>query len=198
MRTLVTRGLVEEAGHDASHRRHLYRTSGYFLERIGVTSPRRAARAGAVPARHGRPRRRAGRRRAEDAVRATSDEPWPPTATSEADDDGLVRLQKLLAQSGVASRRSCEELMLAGAGRGRRRGGHPARHQGRPAHRRDPGRRQAAAAGQRARLPGAQQAARRGLHDVRPGGPAQPGRPGRRPARAAVPRRPARHRHRRA
>ena len=33
---------------------------------------------------------------------------------SEPDDDGLVRLQKLLAQSGVASRRKCEELMLAG------------------------------------------------------------------------------------
>ena len=30
------------------------------------------------------------------------------------DDDGLVRLQKLLAQSGVASRRKCEELMLEG------------------------------------------------------------------------------------
>jgi len=30
------------------------------------------------------------------------------------DEDGLVRLQKLLAQSGVASRRKCEELMLAG------------------------------------------------------------------------------------
>jgi 23S rRNA pseudouridine2605 synthase len=33
----------------------------------------------------------------------------------ETDDDGLIRLQKLLAQSGVASRRKCEELMLAGA-----------------------------------------------------------------------------------
>jgi 23S rRNA pseudouridine2605 synthase len=32
----------------------------------------------------------------------------------ETDDQGLVRLQKLLAQSGVASRRKCEELMLAG------------------------------------------------------------------------------------
>lgn len=32
----------------------------------------------------------------------------------EPDEDGLVRLQKLLAQSGVASRRKCEELMLAG------------------------------------------------------------------------------------
>ncbi|WP_104106319.1 pseudouridine synthase [Nocardioides sp. 616] len=32
----------------------------------------------------------------------------------ETDADGLVRLQKLLAQSGVASRRKCEELMLDG------------------------------------------------------------------------------------
>lgn len=32
----------------------------------------------------------------------------------ELDQDGLVRLQKLLAQSGVASRRKCEELMLGG------------------------------------------------------------------------------------
>jgi 23S rRNA pseudouridine2605 synthase len=32
----------------------------------------------------------------------------------DADADGLVRLQKLLARSGVASRRKCEELMLAG------------------------------------------------------------------------------------
>jgi 23S rRNA pseudouridine2605 synthase len=31
------------------------------------------------------------------------------------DDDGLIRLQKLLAQSGIASRRKCEELMLAGS-----------------------------------------------------------------------------------
>lgn len=29
-------------------------------------------------------------------------------------DEGLIRLQKLLAQSGVASRRKCEELMLGG------------------------------------------------------------------------------------
>lgn len=32
----------------------------------------------------------------------------------ETDEDGLIRLQKLLAQSGVASRRKCEELMLSG------------------------------------------------------------------------------------
>jgi 23S rRNA pseudouridine2605 synthase len=34
--------------------------------------------------------------------------------TLETDDEGMIRLQKLLAQSGVASRRKCEELMLAG------------------------------------------------------------------------------------
>jgi len=38
MRTLLTRGLVEEAGHDHETGAHLYRTSRYFLERIGVTS----------------------------------------------------------------------------------------------------------------------------------------------------------------
>lgn len=38
MRTLLTRGLVEEAGQDRETGAHLYRTSSYFLERIGVTS----------------------------------------------------------------------------------------------------------------------------------------------------------------
>lgn len=38
MRTLLTRGLVEEAGQDRETGAHLYRTTGYFLERIGVTS----------------------------------------------------------------------------------------------------------------------------------------------------------------
>jgi 23S rRNA pseudouridine2605 synthase len=37
-----------------------------------------------------------------------------PTDRPELDDDGQIRLQKLLAQSGVASRRKCEELMLDG------------------------------------------------------------------------------------
>lgn len=40
-----------------------------------------------------------------------SDAPMPRLET---DEEGLIRLQKLLAQSGVASRRKCEELMLAG------------------------------------------------------------------------------------
>ena len=38
IRTLLTRGLVEEAGHDGEHGATLYRTTAYFLERIGVTS----------------------------------------------------------------------------------------------------------------------------------------------------------------
>lgn len=38
MRTLLNRGLVEDAGTDAETGAHLYRTTGYFLERIGITS----------------------------------------------------------------------------------------------------------------------------------------------------------------
>jgi segregation and condensation protein B len=37
MRTLFTRGLVEEAGQDAETHATLYRTTAYFLERIGIT-----------------------------------------------------------------------------------------------------------------------------------------------------------------
>lgn len=36
MRTLVTRGLVEEAGTDPESQAVLYRTSSYFLERMGL------------------------------------------------------------------------------------------------------------------------------------------------------------------
>ena len=38
MRTLLARGLVEECGHDEETTAVLYRTTSYFLERIGVTS----------------------------------------------------------------------------------------------------------------------------------------------------------------
>jgi segregation and condensation protein B len=38
MRTLLTRGLVEEAGQDGDTGANLYRTTGYFLERIGITA----------------------------------------------------------------------------------------------------------------------------------------------------------------
>ncbi|MFI6812901.1 SMC-Scp complex subunit ScpB [Nonomuraea sp. NPDC050328] len=38
MRTLVARGLVEEAGTDPESQAMLYRTTAYFLERLGLTS----------------------------------------------------------------------------------------------------------------------------------------------------------------
>lgn len=38
MRTLLNRGLVEDAGTDHETGAHLYRTSSYFLERIGIGS----------------------------------------------------------------------------------------------------------------------------------------------------------------
>ncbi|HEU5487100.1 MAG TPA: SMC-Scp complex subunit ScpB [Microlunatus sp.] len=38
MRTLLTRGLVAEAGHDAESGAMLFRTTGYFLERMGLRS----------------------------------------------------------------------------------------------------------------------------------------------------------------
>jgi segregation and condensation protein B len=38
MRTLLNRGLVEESGQDSETGANLYRTTTYFLERIGVTS----------------------------------------------------------------------------------------------------------------------------------------------------------------
>jgi segregation and condensation protein B len=38
MRTLVARGLVQEAGQDSETTATLYRTTSYFLERIGITS----------------------------------------------------------------------------------------------------------------------------------------------------------------
>src|SRR4051812_49728216 len=38
MRTLLGRGLVEEAGHDGEGGSTLYRTTSYFLERLGLRS----------------------------------------------------------------------------------------------------------------------------------------------------------------
>jgi segregation and condensation protein B len=38
MRTLLTRGLVEEAGTESESGATLYRTTGYFLDRLGLTS----------------------------------------------------------------------------------------------------------------------------------------------------------------
>ena len=57
MRTLVTRGLVEEAGQDAETTATLYRTTQLLPGADRRHVARRPARAGAVPAGHGRPRR---------------------------------------------------------------------------------------------------------------------------------------------
>jgi segregation and condensation protein B len=38
MRTLLARGLVEECGTDGETGAHLYRTTSYFLERLGISS----------------------------------------------------------------------------------------------------------------------------------------------------------------
>ena len=38
VRTLVTRGLIEETGHDHETGAHLYQTTNYFLERLGLKS----------------------------------------------------------------------------------------------------------------------------------------------------------------
>ena len=43
-----------------------------------------------------------------------ADPSQPASHRPKPDADGMIRLQKLLAQSGVASRRKCEELMLEG------------------------------------------------------------------------------------
>jgi len=38
IRTLLSRGLIAEAGHDGESGAHLYRTTSYFLERMGIAS----------------------------------------------------------------------------------------------------------------------------------------------------------------
>ena len=116
MRTLLTRGLVEEVGTRPGDRRRAVR------DHPGVPAPDRAhlagpaARAGPVPARGGRAGRR--RRRRDDMSRTRRGRPAAAHRTRAAesdlhDPDG-VRLQKVLAQAGVGSRRACEQLIAAG------------------------------------------------------------------------------------
>ena len=88
MRTLVSRGLVEEAGNDRETTATLYRTTCYFLERIGVTSLDDLPELAPLPAGPGRPRRprlRRFRRADTDAVETacpTSDRHPSPTRTA--------------------------------------------------------------------------------------------------------------------
>ena len=114
VRTLVSRGLVEEAGVDPESGAHLFRTTTYFLERMGLSSldelpeiapflPEMAEIEGELDLPGSALDHDRSPHRGED----------PPSGPSGEAVLG-VRLQKVLAQAGVASRRRCEELMAAG------------------------------------------------------------------------------------
>ena len=117
-------------------------------------------------------RRAAERRLARSAERSTraSSGTEPSDRSSPATTRAWSGCRSCSPSPGSPARRKCEELMLAGLvevdGEVVTRLGTKVD----PTHRGDPGRRQAAAADQPARLPGAEQAARRRLHDVRPQG----------------------------
>ena len=53
IRTLLARGLIEEAGHDRESGAMVFATTSYFLERMGLRSPGRPAAIGSAPARGG-------------------------------------------------------------------------------------------------------------------------------------------------
>ena len=53
IRTLVARGLITEAGHDAESGAVVFATTPYFLERMGLRLARRAAGASSTSARGG-------------------------------------------------------------------------------------------------------------------------------------------------
>ena len=90
MRTLLNRGLVEEAGHDGEHRRHALPHDELLpgAHRRGLD--RRPSRAGAVPARHGGPGGRAGMAMAAPRRRraARPREPTPDEGPSTEPDGG--------------------------------------------------------------------------------------------------------------
>ena len=154
MRTLLTRGLVEEAGTDARDRRaplphHRATSSSGSASPRSTTCPswRRSCpdmddfdddAGGRRPTADADvAERRADVRQPMERMSAGRDRRRGPDPAAEA--ARPVGGRQPPQVRGADARR---------AGRGRRRGRHPARHQGRPAHRGDPGRRPAAAAGQ--------------------------------------------------
>ena len=141
MRTLQQRGFIAEVGRDPGPGQAvLFGTTPLFLERLGLNGARRAPAARRVRARRrrrGAPRggaaaRRPGPRSASGSTRSRrptprggDDEPArdPPrrdrprrprrrrgVAPVPDEGDG-VRLQKVLAQAGLGSRRACEDLI---------------------------------------------------------------------------------------
>ena len=186
MRTLMLRGLVEEAGTDTETGAILLPHDRVLPGAARPGRPGRAAGARAVPARARRrtsheqrdlraagipqaaqPPRRSGASRPRTAGRATD---------SLTDVPGGVRLQKVLAAAGVGSRRHCEELI--GAGRVEVDGEIVRRFGARvdPQHQviRVDGRRIPSRRGPG--LPGAEQARRGAHHDVGRPGPAHASR----------------------
>ena len=159
LRTLMTRGLVEEAGVDGATQGTLFRTTELFLERLGLTSiddlpplapaaaRRRRDRCDRLrawrPEEDSEPRRQAGRRPAAEGARAGGRR--VPTRGRGAD------------RGGPGERRR----------QGRPRDGPPHR----PGHRRGARRREPGGAARRPGPPGAEQAVRDALHDVRRAGP---------------------------
>ena len=96
---------------------------------------RRAARAGAVPPRHGRHGGRAGRGRAGRGARAGGARPRPAAIRSRGDRDRRRRTDPAPEAARAVGRRLPPQVRGAdarGPGRRGRRGRHPARHQGRP------------------------------------------------------------------
>ena len=169
---------------------HLYRTTQLLPGADRGHLARRAARAGALPARHGRPRRRRRVRERDDrGARPIDEEPATTTAWSGCRSCWRSRASRRRRMRGADARRLVEvdgEIVT--------RLGTKVD----PTHRRDPGRGQAAAADLR-RMSTSRSTSRAASSRRCPTPQGRPTlhRPRRRPARAALPRRPARHRHRR-
>ena len=116
VRTLVTRGLIDEVGNDGESGAILYGTTNYFLERMGLQRARRAARAGADACPTSRTSTASwSGRRSRPPTASRTPRPTPGRARSRRwhravlsgsprTDDGPIRLQKVLAAAGVASR----------------------------------------------------------------------------------------------
>ena len=205
MRTLLTRGLVEEAGQDHStgapplpHHDATSWSGSASPRSTSCPSSRRTCPTWTTSTTSRTSWWAAGRgptARPSAAGSEPGDDVSGPDL--ERDDDGLVRLQKLLAQSGVAS-----PAQVRGADAGRRRSRSTARSSPGSAPRST--RRTAVIRVDGQRLPPVSPHVYLVLNKPRgvvstmsdPQGRRTLVRPRRRPARAAVPRRPARHRHR--
>ena len=119
MRTLLARGLIEEAGHDQESGAVLFATTSYFLERMGLK-----ALQDLPPLPRSCPRWRSWRPSSAGTgfggispqrLRACRAGPRSgPGAASVTEPATGVRLQKVLAAAGIASRRACEVLINEG------------------------------------------------------------------------------------